>query len=217
MTDTTKNNSLNATFFSELKGLIAPLFLIGFLDGVLVTAGTILLNDRIISFSDAFMISLYMILLYTILISIAGTVIFSGIYVSLLFIKPSFIIKKPFKQSVFLIIFSLILFSQFLNKFIRAYSYYSVFPFADNYWKMAILMWCAVIVSAIISIILAKLSATIYLNILRKSHEVLNPVIIITIIVFAYILFLVSPIFYNRSKISVNTIPTEKIKVRDSF
>ena len=215
MSDITKNHLSNPSFLSGLKELIVPLFFFGLFDGIFVTSGTILLNDRIISFSDTFVISLYMILLYTILISIVGTVIFSGIYILFKLFNPSLIIKKPLIQYVFLSIFFIFLFLQFFNKFISKYSYYSVFSFADTYWKMAILCGSATAIIAILSYILAKFAVTVYLYIIKSICTKLNLKIIITTIILLYTLSFILPAFYNRSKIKIKSedIITAKVKV----
>lgn len=203
-------------YFEELKNFIPKILLLGFTDSIVVHFGTILINSEIISFKDSFVISIYLMTTCILIAFIGGLAFFPLLYIAFYLIRPSVILRGLLERYFFLAAFTVIIFSPFYNRLAMNYSYYSVFSFADTYYKMAFLLGAAVLILAVISIAAALVLTLMYQVFCNIISGLLGRWQIVAGIIIIYVLSAVSPVLLNRnwSETSMNKL-NQKVNLQD--
>ena len=203
-------------YFDELKSFIPKLLLLGFIDGIIVHFGTILINSEIVSFKDSFVISIYLITTCIFVVFLGGVVLFSLLYITLLLIRPSVILRGLLERYVFLVVFTIVIFSPLYNRLAMNYSYYSLFSFADTYYKMAFLLWAAVLILAAISIVAALALTLIYQFSCNLISGLLSKWKVAVGVIIIYAFCVVSPVLLNRNGLESDKPElNQKVKIQD--
>jgi len=208
------NNSA-VNYRSELNLFCKKLLLLGFIDGIIVTAGTILINDVIATPLDGFVLSLYLMIPCIIVTLAIGTIAFTILYALGFFLKRSIISEGVIGRYTFLCIFFIVVFNYLINKFIPFYTFYSSYPFADTYMKMALLMWGAAVILALFAYLIGWMAAKAYLYFYKNFFQMKKPLILTSALLIVYLLSWISPVMYNKSKHFVALAPKQEVKVKN--
>ncbi|RMF93253.1 MAG: hypothetical protein D6734_10515, partial [Candidatus Schekmanbacteria bacterium] len=190
--------NLKTNYFDEIKLFLPKLLLLAFLDGIVVQTGTIFINSEIVSYKDSFVISIYLIITCLIFILFGGLTLFSLIYLFFRIFKPSVIVRGLLERYTFFLIFAVAVFIPLLNRLIMYFSYYSIFPFANTYYKMAFLMWSAVLILAIFSILAAYMITLLFQIIYNISFSFLKKWHIAATVILLLLLSTLIPVSYNK-------------------
>jgi len=187
------------SFVNELKSFIPKLLLLGFINGIFVQFGTILINSDVISFGDSFVIALYFVAIFSIVSFFGGVILFSLLYFIFSFLRPSIIARGFLERYFFIIVFAIGVFYPLFNRLSMNYSYYSLFPFADTYYKMAILLWSVLALLILVSVLLSFAITLIY----QLSYNIMTGLFgrwqITAGMIVLFICSSIFPVLYNRS------------------
>ncbi|MBI5375024.1 MAG: alkaline phosphatase family protein [Candidatus Schekmanbacteria bacterium] len=205
------NNSVK-NYRIELKNFVKKLFLLGFIDGIVVLVGTILINDLISNALDGLVLSFYLMIPCMVAVVAVGSVIFTVAYFIASRFKHSIINDGVLDRYTFIIFFSVFIFQFFINRFVSTYMFYYIYPFVDSYTKMAMLMWGSVLIMVAGAFLIGWLTAKIYLYSYDRVSRLKKPLFIAAVMLIIYVSSWLFPVIYNKSKLVMNLASKQTVK-----